>query len=335
MRNILELPSFLFAAFAASGAFAAPETLVVDNGAIRAEVLDVAGPQSGKPCERVATFVREARAAYSTPAFANSKGTVIRKYSKEDPFGYDPCEDMPESSGFDDSLPRFYAIPGLRNVRDIGGWNGLAPGRVFRGSQLRRTEGPDGISQAARDGIQRMMGIRTELDLRGVDKWGVINYDRRNLADMQVVVPQYINIPFPSYLGLFDSTNAPAIANAVRVFADPSSYPVYVHCAGGADRTGALVLILQALCGATEADIDVDYELTSFAVVFGLRHRDETERLAWKSMKDAFLSTAPGADLSGAVERYCTHFLGLSPAEISSIRALLGIVRAVRACDGC
>ena len=43
MRNILELPSFLFAAFAASGAFAAPETLVVDNGAIRAEVVPAWG----------------------------------------------------------------------------------------------------------------------------------------------------------------------------------------------------------------------------------------------------------------------------------------------------
>ncbi len=292
-------------------------------------------PLFGPPCERVAAFVREARAAYAKPTFANGEGSVIHKYSREDPFGHDPCEDVPLLGSFDDALPRFYAIPGLRNVRDIGGWNGLMPGRVFRGSQLHRTKGPDGISQATRDGILRTMGVRTELDLRGVAEWGVIDYDRRDLADMQVIVPQYINIPFPSYLGLFDPTNVPAIASAVRVFADPSAYPVYVHCAGGADRTGALVMILQALCGATEADIDVDYELTSFAVVFGLRHRDETERLAWKSMKDAFLSTAPGADLSGAVERYCTHFLGLSVSEISSIRALLGIFSDVRTYDGC
>ena len=39
MRNILELPLFLFAAFAVSGAFAAPETLVVENVSLRAEVV--------------------------------------------------------------------------------------------------------------------------------------------------------------------------------------------------------------------------------------------------------------------------------------------------------
>ena len=281
-------------------------------------------PLFGPPCERVAAFVREARAAYAKPTFANGEGSVIHKYSREDPFGYDPCEDVPVPGPFDDALPRFCAIPGLRNVRDIGGWNGLAPGRVFRGSQLRRTDGPDGICQATRDGLLKTLGTRTELDLRGVAEWGVIDYGTSDLADIAKAGIAAVHVPFPSYLALFAPTNAPIIADAVRLFADPSAYPIYVHCAGGADRTGALVLILQSLCGASEADIDVDYELTSFAVVFGLRHRDETERLAWKSMKDAFRAAAPDApDLAAAVEHYCRSFLGLSASEIAEIRKQL------------
>ena len=43
MRNILRLPSFLFAVLVSAAGFAAPETLVVDNGALRAEVVPAWG----------------------------------------------------------------------------------------------------------------------------------------------------------------------------------------------------------------------------------------------------------------------------------------------------
>lgn len=283
-------------------------------------------PLAGRPCARVAEYVRTARAAYRRPEFAAGEGSIIWRYSREDPFGPDPHEDIPDAeAGFDDALPRLHSIPGLRNVRDIGGWTGLAPGRVFRGSQLRRTDGPDGICDATREGLLGGLALRTELDLRGNAEWGVIDYGESALADMSKAGLSHVNVAFPSYLALFDQANAEAIARAVRLFADPGAYPVYVHCAGGADRTGALVLILQAICGVTEADIDVDYELSSFAVVFGLRHRDETERLAWKSMKDDFRAAAPDAPtLSVAVASYCRGFLGLSSAEIGAVAKCLG-----------
>ena len=286
---------------------------------------DCAQILSGRPCARVAEYVRTAREAYRTPGFAGGEGSIIWRYSREDPFGPDPHEDVPDAAaGFDDAMPRLHAIPGLRNVRDIGGWTGLAAGRVFRGSQLKRTDGPDGICYATREGLLGNLGLQTELDLRGNAEWGVIDYGETSLADMSKAGLARVNVAFPSYLALFDPANAESVARAVRLFADPATYPVYVHCAGGADRTGALVLILEALCGADEADIDVDYELTSFAVIYGLRHRDETERLKWKSMKDAFRAAAPESPTFGtAVESWCRRFLGLTDAELASIRGNL------------
>ena len=40
--------------------------------------------------------------------------------------------------------------------------------------------------------------------------------------------------------------------------------PVYFHCYAGADRTGTIALILEALLGMSQSDIDKDYELTCF-----------------------------------------------------------------------
>ena len=39
---------------------------------------------------------------------------------------------------------------------------------------------------------------------------------------------------------------------------------VYIHCAGGADRTGALMILLESILGVVDSDIAKDFELTSF-----------------------------------------------------------------------
>ena len=65
------------------------------------------------------------------------------------------------------------------------------------------TDGPDGICQATRDGLLKTLGTRTELDLRGVAEWGVINYDKSGLADITKTGIAAVHVPFPSYLALF------------------------------------------------------------------------------------------------------------------------------------
>ena len=39
---------------------------------------------------------------------------------------------------------------------------------------------------------------------------------------------------------------------------------MYFHCAGGADRTGTLAFLIEALVGVSENDLSKDYELTTF-----------------------------------------------------------------------
>jgi protein-tyrosine phosphatase len=51
----------------------------------------------------------------------------------------------------------------------------------------------------------------------------------------------------------------PAIAAALRLLADPDSYPAVVYCAAGKDRTGVLVAIVLDLLGVGRDQIAADY----------------------------------------------------------------------------
>ena len=51
----------------------------------------------------------------------------------------------------------------------------------------------------------------------------------------------------------------------MNYLADESVYPLFLHCLGGADRTGMIVLYIRALLGECDEDIFVDYELTTLS----------------------------------------------------------------------
>ena len=257
-------------------------------------------------------FLDAARKAYPTPAWTGYTNTLVRGYGIK---AADQA-DRPVPGG----RIRWRHVDGMRNVRDIGGWNGLATGRAFRGSE------PDCRSrefQAAQkkpyhdlnvtaDGLRTMreeLKIRTDLDLRAAEECPH--------PETSVLGVQLVRIPLKGYLGAF--TNTVEYARALRVFADPNSYPVYFHCWGGADRTGTLAFLLEGLCGASEADLSIDYELTSFAGVFGPRRRTGTKSFLFPQFV-ARLKTYPGDTLADQIAAYMRTTLGLTPDEIAAIR---------------
>ena len=74
-----------------------------------------------------------------------------------------------------------------------------------------------------------------------------------------------------------------AMRDALKVFCDEANYPIYFHCKAGADRTGTLAFFLEGICGCSQTDIDIDYELTSVCGDRRVRntsrygHRDDTQ----------------------------------------------------------
>ena len=288
--------------------------------------LDVPGAASkaycGAPSFSARSYFAEARRAYRTAEYASGTNSIIHRHSREDPFGFDGRYDMPDPDRrrIPDE-PIFWCLNGLRNVRDIGGWTGLRPGMVYRGSQLYLVEGaPDGIDPETSRVIRRDWRLATDFDLRGVKEWGVRDYEKRKLAELTTIGVRKISHKFPSYEKLFEHPEI--VGAALKDLAKPETYPTYIHCAGGADRTGSLIFILEALCGVPEADIDIDYELTSFATIYGIRDRNVTLSVSFKRFKDMF-KAYPGKTLAEQVENACITAFGLTKEEVESIRRIL------------
>lgn len=217
--------------------------------------------------EKTTAFVRKAREVYPTEAYAQYRNTVVRDWSWPDA----ESNDVPTARAAVCLTPddvRWVNIPYVRNARDLGGWNGLRTNVVFRGSQLYRCNGsPGGVSPDTRTALAEL-GIVTDLDLRGDGE--------RSAAD--TVLLKYAGLSekragMVTYMASFSGAWE-AMRTALLVFTKEENYPVYFHCKAGADRTGTLAMVLEGLCGVSETDLVIDYELTSCPGYLGWRTRD-------------------------------------------------------------
>lgn len=153
-----------------------------------------------------------------------------------------------------DSGYRFIRIDGLMNVRDLGGI-AIKQGMVYRGSEV---DWECQITEAGKEIFARELGIKTEVTLR-VEKPNAPQW----LKDYGV---RYACLPYRPYMEVFEDEHRKNICALMDFFADENNYPTYIHCHGGADRTGIIALYLRALAGESDEDILIDYELTSLSM---------------------------------------------------------------------
>ena len=145
------------------------------------------------------------------------------------------------------------------NVRDLGGWKvpggHVAYGRVYRGAQLSPR-----MSDEARDIFSRELGISVDLDLRGIKK-------SESWVKPVIDGAVYLKLPVEKNLGRGTGNTQELYQQAIRSIIGwlGEGRNVYFHCAGGADRTGSLAFLIEALLGVSEDDLSKDYELTTFA----------------------------------------------------------------------
>lgn len=158
--------------------------------------------------------------------------------------------------------PRMIKLDGVWNVRDCGGWSAdhgkLKYGMLFRGARL------NGASAADLALLSRV-GVKVELDIR----------DTGNSAGAVATIPgsTLVKVPINNAYAVMINTEPTAVANAcieaMQSIVDDK--PVYIHCASGADRTGCICAMLEAVCGVGDTDLDRDFELTDFADVENLK----------------------------------------------------------------
>ena len=170
----------------------------------------------------------------------------------------------------EDLAPRWIAIEGrTANIRDLGGRH-TADGRrvkqglVFRGQGLNdnsvtgETQGKNRLTVEDVKYFTQTLGIKTDLDLRG-------SGETADLAESPLGPTVRLVIRSSScYQGIFDEHGKKVMAANFREFCDRKNYPIYFHCIGGADRTGALGYVLNGVLGVDRHELETDWEHTFY-----------------------------------------------------------------------
>lgn len=140
------------------------------------------------------------------------------------------------------------------NTRDLGGW-ACDGGKVKYGMIVRGGE----PNEVDKDLMVNQVGIRTELQLLPKSE------SRRTYSAWDI---DFFANPTESTSVNYSLSPTHLWKFYLQVVFDSVSHdkPVYFHCGIGADRTGTIAVMLEALLGVSQSDIDKDYELTNFCV---------------------------------------------------------------------
>ena len=161
----------------------------------------------------------------------------------------------------------------------------------------------------SRGRILHETGLRTELDLRSREEcWGM------SASPLGKHV-KWINIPGVAIKDLAKPEGRQFFKAAFPVFLDRKNYPINFHCIAGADRTGALAFVLEALLGVSEKDMVGDYVLTS------LSNSGRRTAGSFRKMAKAF-DSFPGKTLNERVEAYVLD-CGFTAKDIAKLRNIL------------
>ncbi|MGB7982765.1 MAG: tyrosine-protein phosphatase [Candidatus Nanopelagicales bacterium] len=183
---------------------------------------------------------------------------------------------------------------GLRtvaNLRDLGGWRvpggaRVAPGRVYRSTDLSRLAEPD-LSRFVDLGIRTVFDLRTaseRLAAPDVLPMGAGYRALDVLADSTMAIPAHLKALLadpPSATQTLRGGGVGALFHKAyreivmlpsarrgyralfRDLAAPHAHPALVHCTAGKDRTGWAAAVLLLLLGVSDEDVLTDYLRTN------------------------------------------------------------------------
>jgi protein-tyrosine phosphatase len=169
-------------------------------------------------------------------------------------------------------------LEGACNVRDLGGLP-TVDGRVTRSGVLLRADNlqdltPADLAVLDRHGVRTVVDLRTsvEIELTGAGplKATDIRHHHMDLVPaglggreqlLERAIPDEtagdhaVDHQYIDYIN-----HAPqAVADALRILADPNAGAVLVHCAAGKDRTGVIVAVALSLVGVRRDAVVADY----------------------------------------------------------------------------
>lgn len=214
---------------------------------------------------------------------------------------------------------RAMKIDGIYNVRDMGGYKTAdgkttAQGKMFRGGALSKCYDHYydfvSLTDEGKAYMQDVLGIKTDVDLRNEAQ-----NEGLTVSPIPGAALEYYNLD--GYLSAF--TQPEPYRKVLAALSDESRYPVYIHCTGGADRTGTLAFLINALLGVSEDDLIRDYETTTFSV-YGERSRNSTIYKFADFYKQ--LKSYAGSSLAEKTENYMLT-IGVTQTQINNIKTIM------------
>ena len=213
--------------------------------------------------------------------------------------------------------PRFMSIDGIYNVRDLGGYETsfdrrTMQGMLYRGGALLPADVYDcNLTDEGKAYMSEVLGIKTEIDFRTPAEAGNCGGSLIPNAELK-----YVTLG-----GYADAFRQSGYKEVFSMLAGVNNYPIYMHCTGGADRTGTVSFLLNALLGVSETELIQDYELTSFSV-YGQRNTQRGEYSKYFQEFLERLNAYMGDTLQEKTENYMLT-IGVTAEEISSIKAIM------------
>ncbi|MGN0867653.1 MAG: tyrosine-protein phosphatase [Oligosphaeraceae bacterium] len=211
-------------------------------------------------------------------------------------------------------VPRILYWKHRGNLREFGGMP-AGGGRVLPHGMIYRSTAylPEG-GEPREFGECPVIGetprLRTVVDLRWEGEHPALAQD----LDPQKV--QYFSIPSQMYVGIFTVNGMENYRQLFPLFAKRENYPILFHCVVGADRTGTLAMMLQAILGCPEEIIRRDYVLTSF---YSTRYFSAVDTTL-KRLED--FAPVPDAPLQWKAEAFLLR-CGVKAQEIRAFQTLM------------
>ena len=153
--------------------------------------------------------------------------------------------------------PRNLDVPGISNIRDIGGYETtlVENGKITQGLFYRSAQIND-ITEEGKKIITKDLGIKVEIDLR----------------EKYLNTGPYIDDVKYYPISIDQNTEYKGIEQLEEQFykvftliSQADTNPILLHCMGGADRTGVMSFALLVLLGCNYNDIIRDYLFTNFS----------------------------------------------------------------------
>jgi protein-tyrosine phosphatase len=221
--------------------------------------------------------------------------------------------------------PRFMKVDEVYNVRDLGGYetadgHTLAQGIAYRGGHLLPPKGyTNRITEEGLEYMSEVMGIKSEIDFRTSGEAGFEGGSYIPGATLNYITINGYNHTFDyddEYYQFFS------------MLADEDNYPVYMHCTGGADRTGSAVFLLHTMLGVSDLECLQGYELTSYSI-YGLRDtkletvnsKENVYKTYWENFM-AKLDSYAGNTRQEKVETWMKTVVGISQEQIDKIKSI-------------